>query len=135
MSADKRASAPAESLASTGPVNWADFGYDSERAAEMPAGWVHVATLSDRDGCDWAVLHAFWSPVARRYFWHGDRGCWWFRSTWSDGVRSEVDFDTGDRADLLRAIRAFAIDYGHTLTAVDAADAAAAVQDFREVTR
>lgn len=85
-------------------IDWSHFGiYD--RTDNLPTDWQHVLTLDEGVGYDWATLHAFWSPSARRFFWLGDFGC--SCNLWGDDVRSESDFENGDKAALRRALRVF----------------------------
>lgn len=85
-------------------IDWNDFGiYDS---SNLPTDWRYVLTLDEGGGYNWATLHAFWSPSARRFFWLGNSGC--SCTSWSDDLRGEADFENGDKAALRRALRGFA---------------------------
>ena len=94
------------------------------------ADWQHVVSIDPGLGYDWATLHAFWSPSARLYFWHGDGGC--SCNGWGDDICTEADMKSGDRNALLRAIREFAEDYPHYLYSADVLDAVGAVRRFKE---
>jgi len=74
--------------------------------------WQKVAYLEDPK-CDyeWAEFRAFYSPSARRYFWHGDSGC--SCNGWGDDVSTAASFENGGRADLLRAWENFTKDHGY----------------------
>ena len=102
------------------PVNWADYGVPQKR--NMSTDWVHVLTMDDGGGgYEWFILHAFYSPSARHYFWLADSGgsCYW----WGDSIESEADFNNGKKGDLERAIRDFATEWGFgTEVVLDALD-------------
>lgn len=94
------------------PVIWADYYIYHD----MPADWVHVLTL-DGSAVEWATLHAFYSPSARRYFWYSAAGC--SCNSWSGELESAADFENGGKGDLERAIRRFAdTEYGDMLDAL-----------------
>lgn len=107
-------------------IDWEDFDiYDSET---LPDDWQHVTTIDDGGGYEWATLHAFWSPADRRYYWWGGSGC--SCNYWGESLYTPSDFLWGDKAGLLRGIRAFADE-----CFVDAArsiDAVRKVHMFRE---
>lgn len=110
-------------------INWPDFGIYNWDGTHAP-DWAHVVSLGDGGGYEWTTLHAFWSPTARRYFWASGSGC--SCNSWGDGLSSESDFENGAKADLQRAIRAFAETYRYAIAAVDALDATANVARFDE---
>ena len=103
-------------------INWTD--YNIYHDVHLPTDWVPVTAIDTSGGYDWKTFRAFWSPSARRYFWHGDTGC--SCDSWGDSLRTEADFGNGD----LAAIRAFA--EWACLSATVALDAVAEVQRFRE---
>lgn len=69
--------------------------------------WVTVANEGE-GGWDWCIFNAFYSPSARRFFWHGDSGC--SCNSWDDDLKTSADFQDGDRDALLRAWEVFAKD-------------------------
>jgi len=69
--------------------------------------WVIVASEGEWD-YSWTMFKAFYSPSARRFFWHGDSGC--SCNSWSDDLTSSESFENGDRDALLRAWETFAKD-------------------------
>lgn len=91
--------------------------------------WVEVALLRNGAGYDWSEFNAFYSPSARRYFWHGDGGC--SCNMWIDGVDNADDFENGDRAALIRAWQAFSKDGGYP-GAADYIDGLAEIKRFEE---
>lgn len=90
-------------------VNWNDFGVyrNGEYGRDLPTNWLPVTSIDLGCGYEWEEFHAFWSPTARRYFWHGSAGC--SCNSWADDVDAEADFRNGGRADLLRAIREWCV--------------------------
>lgn len=85
------------------------FNYETFKEEPLPGteGWVEVAALDDgRGDYEWSDFKAFYSPSARRYFWHGDSGC--SCNGWGDDVSSAASFEDGDRPALLRAWETFA---------------------------
>ena len=127
-------------MAHTKP-DWADIFWSyGTRGAERrdaflrdAADWVKVAELSYYD-YDWAILRAYYSPSARRYFWYGDRGC--SCNDWKDDINSPADFESGDRRALIRALREFGPEEGrgryYGLTPDDTNAAIRAVTLFKE---
>lgn len=69
--------------------------------------WVEVAQLGGGGSYEWCDFNAFYSPSARRYFWHGDSGCSCC-SMWIDGVGKADDFESGDLQELILAWESFA---------------------------
>lgn len=102
------------------------------RYAPVPGteDWVHVVTLDDGGGWDWAILGAYYSPSARRYFWSGSCGC--SCHDWSEDLNSPEDFENGSRDDLCRAITSFADEFQFRFSASDAIDAISTVKTFKE---
>ena len=89
--------------------------------------WVEVARLGE-GGYDWCQFNAFYSPSARHYFWHGDRGC--SCNSWSDDVASASDFQNGDREALLRAWDAFSKENECSITTSDYLSGAAELRTW-----
>ena len=95
------------------------------------ADWVEVATLEDgRMDYEWAEFRAFYSPSARRYFWHGDSGC--SCNSWGDEVQGVEDFENGDRASLLRAWETFTEDHSYGFDSNAHLSGVAEIKKFRE---
>jgi hypothetical protein len=107
-----------------------DCDADEYRRIRGTADWVAVTSIDEGGGYDWTELRAYYSPIARRYFWHGGSGC--SCTCWGDGLRSADDFENGDRSALIRALRAFADDNEHSVSASSALDATSAAQTFKE---
>jgi len=106
------------------------FNYDTCTYGPLPGteDWVSVADLGE-GGYDWIEFKAFYSPNARRYFWHGDRGC--SCNSWSDELRDATDLQNGSRADLLRAWETFTKDQGqYSLTVTDYLHGVAEIKKF-----
>lgn len=80
--------------------------------------WVPVAYMDDGGSYEWDEIRFYWSPSARRFFWHHDGGC--SCNYWGDTIESAADFESGDRAAALKEVA----DRGEYLTGADkAADA------------
>lgn len=92
--------------------------------------WVEVAQLGDGGGYDWCDFNAFYSPSARRYFWHGDRGC--SCNSWQDELETSASFEDGDRAALIRAWETFVMDNEYSFGAADYINGVAAIKNFKE---
>jgi hypothetical protein len=93
--------------------------------------WVEVGQLGDGGGSyDWTEFRAFYSPSARRYFWHGDSGC--SCNGWGDDLSTAADFEDGDRASLLRAWEEFAKDHSYDINARDYTDGVSEIRQFKE---
>jgi hypothetical protein len=93
--------------------------------------WIDVAQLDD--GCgdyDWTEFKAFYSPSARRYFWHGDGGC--SCNGWADDLHTPADFQDGDKAALLRAWEAFAKDNEYSITTAIYTGGVITINNFKE---
>lgn len=92
--------------------------FDYETCTYLPFSgtedWVVVAELGDQGGYNWTDFNAFYSPAARRYFWHGDSGC--SCNSWSDDLSTAADFENGDKDALLRAWETFAKEREYTIT-------------------
>lgn len=93
--------------------------------------WVEVAQLGDENGgYEWTEFKAFYSPSARRYFWHGDSGC--SCNGWTDEVNSAGDFEDGDKAALLRAWEAFAKDHEYSIPVSVYLPGVSEIRNFKE---
>lgn len=108
-------------------IDWDDFGIYSENS--LPKNWRHVLTMDDSGGYDWTTLHAFWSPTARRFFWHGGSGC--SCNSWGDDLRSEADFQDGNRTALRKAIHDFTEEHPYSVKAFEAINAIYALAQFK----
>ena len=104
------------------PIDWADtYGIYSPSDDLAAVDWTPVVSYDAGGSYDWTTFHAFWSPSARRFFWHGDswRSCNW----WGDNLHRPSDFYDGDKAALQRAFREFAeekyLDAGDALRTAD----------------
>ena len=91
--------------------------------------WIEVATLGE-GGYDWAEFNAFYSPSARRYFWHGDSGC--SCNSWEDGLSTAADFENGDRDALIRAWKDFAKENTYNTTTNERQSGTATIRSFKE---
>jgi hypothetical protein len=91
--------------------------------------WVEVATLGDQGGYSWTDFNAFYSPSARRYFWHGDGGC--SCNSWADGLTSSADFENGDRETLLRAWETFAREREYSITLTEYQSGVSEIRGFQ----
>ena len=92
--------------------------------------WYFVTEAGDGGGYNWATWCAYYSPSARRYFWHGDSGC--SCSEWSDDLDSSDDFYNGSRADALNGLRKFAKALSHSISESEALDASTEIRTFKE---
>jgi hypothetical protein len=93
--------------------------------------WAEVALLEDgRGDYEWTEFKAFYSPSARRYFWHGDSGC--SCNGWSDDVSTPAGFEDGDRAALLRAWESFTKDHSYDFSTEDYLSGVAEIRNFKE---
>ena len=92
--------------------------------------WVEVGQLGDGGGYEWTDFNVFYSPTARRYFWHGDSGC--SCNSWSDDLGAAADFEDGDRAALLRAWESIAKEHKYSINAADHIDGVNTIQSFEE---
>jgi hypothetical protein len=108
------------------------YDFDAHESVPLPGteDWVEVAKLDDQGGYEWTDFNAFYSPAARRYFWHGDSGC--SCNSWSDGLGSAADFEDGDRAALLRAWESFAKDRQYTISVSDYLSGVEEIRNFEE---
>lgn len=109
-------------------IDWSDYGLYNDK--QMPTDWLHVTSINPGMGYEWTTLHAFWSPSARRYFWASGSGC--SCNSWSDDLRTEADFENGDRDALRRGIRRFVEGHSYSISGVDALDALDEVARFKE---
>lgn len=92
--------------------------------------WVEVAKLGDQGGYSWSDFNAFYSPSARRYFWHGDSGC--SCNSWGDQLTDAADFENGDRPALLRAWEAFAKEHEYSVHVSDYTSGVTTIHHFKE---
>ena len=109
------------------------FNYTTFKEEPIPGteDWVLVASLEDgRGDYEWTEFRVFYSPSARRYFWHGDGGC--SCNGWGDGVNSSSSFEDGDRAGLLRAWKTFTEENSYDFSATDYADGVTEIRNFKE---
>ena len=107
------------------------YDYESRKYAPMPGteDWILVAELGDGGGYDWTDFNVFYSPSARRYFWHGDSGC--SCNSWSDGLSTDADFENGDRTALSRAWEAFAKD-SYAFSVTEYLSGVSTIRDLKE---
>lgn len=105
------------------------WGSNSYQRMTGTEDFVTVAELGE-GGYSWAEFKAFYSPAARRYFWHGDRGC--SCNGWSDDLTSASDFQDGDRAALIRAWEVFAKENDYEITITDYLDGVKTINNFNE---
>lgn len=107
------------------------YDYESNKYLPMHGtdDWVLVGELGDGGGYEWTDFNAFYSPSARRYFWHGDSGC--SCNSWIDDLSAAADFQDGDRAALLRAWEVFAKD-SYSIDVTEYLNGASTIRDFRE---
>jgi len=106
-----------------------DWNTNERKPMSGTEDFVIVAELGE-GGYDWCEFNAFYSPSARRYFWHGDSGC--SCNSWSDDLASAADFEDGDRAALLRAWESFAKDNEYSITTSDYTDGVTKIHNFAE---
>lgn len=107
-------------------VDWEDFGiYDRD----LPTDWQFVTSLDGGGGYDWITLHAFYSPSERRFYWASGAGC--SCNHWGEDLRSPADFESGNKAALCRALRAFGDDNDCTFRPSEVIDAIADVRRFK----
>lgn len=108
------------------------YEWNSGEYKRMPGteDWAEVARLGDQGGYEWCDFNAFYSPSARRYFWHGDAGC--SCNSWSEDLGNAADFQNGDRAALLRAWEAFSKDYPYSIHVADYTHGITEIKNFEE---
>ena len=109
------------------------FNYETFKNEPLPGAedWTEVAEMDDgRGDYEWTEFKAFYSPSARRYFWHGDGGC--SCNGWGDEIHSLSDFEDGDRAALLRAWKTFTEENSYDFSAADYADGVSKIRNFKE---
>ena len=108
------------------------YSWQTNQRTPLPGtdDWVEVAQLGDQGGYDWTDFNVFYSPSARRYFWHGDRGC--SCNSWIDGIGTSEDFENGDRAALLRAWEAFAKDNQYSIHVTEYLSGVTEIRNFKE---
>ena len=108
-----------------------DYSTNKYTRMEGTEDWVEVAELGDEmGGYDWTEFKAFYSPSARRYFWHGGSGC--SCNSWGEDVHRAGDFEDGDRASLLRAWESFAKDYEYSIPVSVYLAGVTEVRNFKE---
>ena len=107
-----------------------DWDAGDDRPIPGTEDWQLVAQAGDGGGYDWTTWRAYYSPSARRYFWHGDSGC--SCNQWSDDVNSAEDFGNGSRADALNALREFAKERIYSISGSEALDASTEIRTFKE---
>lgn len=109
------------------------YDYETNQYAPMAGteDWIGVAKLGSGGGYDWCDFNAFYSPSARRYFWHGDSGC--SCNSWSDDLSSAADFENGDRAALLQAWKTFAKDHEYSIHISEYLTGVEAIRTFEAV--
>lgn len=114
------------STESLNTYNWSSNTYE-----RIPGttDWVEVADISE-GGYDWTEFRAFYSPSARRYFWHGDSGC--SCNSWADGIASAANFEDGDKGALRRAWEFFAKERSYTFGAADYLNGVEQINKFEE---
>ena len=92
--------------------------------------WYLVAE-TDAGGYSWTTWRAYYSPSARRYFWHGDSGC--SCSGWADNLHTSSRFESGSREDAARGLHRFAEVYGgYGLSPAHALGADTKIRTFKE---
>lgn len=106
---------------------WIDNKYKRMSGTE---DWIEVALLGTQGGYDWCDFNAFYSPSARRYFWHGGSGC--SCNSWSEDLANAGDFENGDRAALLRAWEAFAKEYSYSIHVTEYTHGVTTIKNFEE---
>lgn len=94
--------------------------------------WYEVTGVYDLIEYEWNELLAWYSPSERRYFWIHEGGC--SCDSIDMYMESKSDFESGSRADLVRAVRNFC-DNAYDLPANEKADAVASVMRFKEPTK
>jgi hypothetical protein len=107
-----------------------DVFYRYYRPFTKPDGfdWVPVVTMGDGGGYDWSVLHAWYSPRERRYFWGAAAGC--SCNDYTEYFTKVDDFENGDRPTLMAAARRFAEEYTYSIRATDLVDALTDINRF-----
>ncbi len=111
------------------------FNYQTYESHPMKGAedWQGVATLDDGGGYDWTTLNVYYSPAARRYFWHGDSGC--SCNAWGDDVSTADDFENGSRADAIAAVKRFADERSYSFHGNDSLNTVTEIQAFKEATK
>lgn len=106
------------------------FNYNTCAYQPIPGteDWVEVADLGE-GGYSWTEFKAFYSPSARRYFWHGDSGC--SCNGWSDDLSTVADFGDGDLAALLRAWETFTKEHSYAFTTADYLSGVTEIRKFK----
>lgn len=112
------------------------LNYETYKRDMMPGtdDWVVVAELSDGGGAyEWSEFKAFYSPKARRYFWHGDTGC--SCNGWGEYITNADGFENGSREDVLRSWKAFTEEYRYDFTPEQHLDGVGTIRSFKEPMR
>ena len=106
------------------------YDYSSNKYTPIPGteDWAEVADLGE-GGYEWTEFKAFYSPAARRYFWHGDSGC--SCNYWTEAIDTADDFENGDKAALLRAWEAFSKEHPYAIQVADYLDGVEEIRKFR----
>ncbi len=107
-----------------------DYSTNSYTAMTGTDDWVEAAALGDGGGYEWTEFKAFYSPSARRYFWHGGSGC--SCNSWNTDLTSSADFEDGDRGALLRAWEAFAKDHEYSIPVSVYLPGVSEIHNFKE---
>lgn len=108
-----------------------NYDYNRNKYVRMAGteDWVEVAQLGDGGGYDWTDFNVFYSPSARRYFWHGDSGC--SCNSWKDDLSTSADFEDGDRDALLRAWESFAKEREYSIRTGDYLNGVSEIRNFK----
>jgi hypothetical protein len=91
--------------------------------------WVTVADLGE-GGYEWAIFRAFYSPSARRYFWHGDAGC--SCNDWNEDLSTSADFENGDKNAMLRAWETFTKAHSYDFGVSEYQSGVGEIRSFKE---
>jgi hypothetical protein len=102
-------------LTERSPLDVYQYGKGYARLAGTE-DWVTVTELG-KGGYEWTEFKAFYSPSARRYFWHGDSGC--SCNGWDDGFANSSAFEDGYRDALFRSWEEFAKNHSYTFSTTD----------------
>ena len=70
--------------------------------------WVEVASYDGGGGYEWAIWKCWWSPSARRYFYHGDTGC--SCNYWDPPEHGDKFAYVETKAQLIAALKSYADD-------------------------
>lgn len=106
-----------------------DYGTNGYIPIPGTEDWVEVGELGTGGGYDWCDFNVYYSPSARRYFWHGASGC--SCNSWADDLSGATDFQDGDKDALLRAWQSFAEENNYSIYVGDYASGVATIRGFR----